>query len=371
MNILITGSKGFIAKNLIISLKSQNFNIFEHHKKSSIKTLNSKINKSDLIIHLAASNRPKKQSEFNEVNFKFTKLLCKFVEDSNKSIPIIFTSSIHADKDTPYGKSKLKAELLIEDLSKKINNTVFIYRLPNIFGKWSNPNYNSVVATFCNNLIKGLPVYIDDKSKIMYLAYIDDVIISFNSIIKNIYKYSGINKPQIKKIYKVSLGNLFNIINSFSNRESLKAPKSGKGLIRALYATYMSYLDPKQFKYAINDFKDNRGSFIEFLKTSNSGQISFFTANPGVTRGGHYHNTKSEKFIVIQGEAKFALQHTISKKKIIIKSSSKNPEIIDIVPGWIHEITNISNQTMIVMVWANEIFDKKNPDTLIEKIRND
>lgn len=369
MNVLITGSDGFIGKNIHSYLKSNtNFNISTFNRNDKIKELNTKISNCDFIIHLAAENRPKDEKLFFKVNTDLTNKLCKFVISQNKKIPIIFTSSIRALDNSSYGRSKFEAELLFEKLNKSNDNPVYIFRLPNIFGKWSRPNYNSVVSTFCYNISNDLPIKIDDKNKVLNLIYIDDLVLDFMKILKKKKHTKSVIWPKIKPTYNITVGDLANkIINFNDQRKKNFINNVGVGFNRALYSTFMSFTNSNNFSTKVQIEKDNRGIFVEMLKNNDAGQFSFFTSKPGVIRGEHFHNTKTEKFLIVKGEAKFLFKNLITNEIIEILASDTNFKIIDTIPGWIHSIENIGDCNLIGIVWANEVFDKKNPDTIIVK----
>ena len=305
MNILITGSKGFIGKNLINYLNDNyDFNIIEYLKNEDINSLEKKLMKSDFIIHLAGVNRPKYKKLFNEVNIKLTNSICDLLIKNSHKIPIIFSSSTQYELDNDYGKSKLKGENILCQLNIENKNPVHIFRLPGVFGKWSRPNYNSVIATFCYNIANGKNIQISDPKKELKLVYIDDVVKSFCNLINKNLK--GLYYRQVKPEYKISLKDLANKIEKFKmGRKNLLIDNVGQGINRKLYATFISFISESEFCYDLPEYIDKRGKFIEILKNRDSGQLAYFTANPGFTRGGHYHNTKTEKFIVISGKAKF------------------------------------------------------------------
>ena len=368
MHILITGSKGFIGKNLFVELsQSQKYSIDTFNREDDLSDLDKKVFKSDAIFHLAGENRPKDEEEFEIGNYQLTKTICKIIEKHKKNIPVIFSSSTQVDEDNPYGKSKLAAENVLSNLVKKTGCPVIIYRLPGVFGKWSKPNYNSVVATFCYNIANQLPIKINPSKKKIPLVYIDDVIKSFiNSLQNHSSKLDWVN---VKPVHLISIQELANQIELFyDSRKSLVTERVGTDLTRALYATYLSFLSPKQFTYDIPLFPDDRGVFAEVLKTYDSGQISFFTSKPGITRGEHFHHSKSEKFIIIKGKARFRFRHMITNERFEIHTSSDNIQVVETIPGWVHDVTNVGENEMIVMLWANEIFDRKEPDTISSEV---
>ncbi|EMF83204.1 capsular polysaccharide biosynthesis protein Cap5F family protein [Leptospira weilii serovar Topaz str. LT2116] len=254
---------------------------------------------------------------------------------------------------------------MLNRLQSENGNPVFIFRLPNVFGKWCRPNYNSVIATFCHNIARDLPVKINDPDTSIVLAYIDDVVDKFISIIKN----SSQNFDQNLITYKITVGELYEILQSFKqSRKDLTIPNVGTGLMRALYSTFTSYLDTSSFSYPIPQYKDQRGVFVEMLKTQDAGQFSFFTAHPGVTRGEHYHHSKIEKFLVITGKAKFRFRHILTNEYFETFTEGDIPQVVESIPGWTHDITNVGQEKMVVMLWASEIFDKSKPDTYSCKI---
>ena len=368
MRILVTGANGFIGKNLVLHINEKDdFSVIKFTRGDSTDALQNFVEKADAVIHLAGENRPNDVSAFNIVNEDLTKLLCDVIHSSGKNIPLILASSIQADLDNPYGTSKRAAEMAVEELARKTDNSVYIYRLPNVFGKWSKPNYNSVVATFCYNTANNLPIQVNNASFEMSLVYIDDVISSFLQVIQKTTK--GVSRPAIDVEYSITLGRLSEQIRAFKNcRNNLVIENVGAGLERALYSTYVSFLSPSIFSYKLPLYEDNRGIFVEMLKTRDNGQFSYFTTHPGKTRGGHYHHSKTEKFLVLTGSAKFGFRNVVTNEFFDLFTSGKEPQVVDTVPGWIHDITNIGEEDMIVMLWANEIFDRKFPDTIAAKV---
>ena len=364
MRLLITGSNGFLGRNLVSHLELENdVEVDTFTRSDSIDSLKNKVQQADMVCHLAGINRSKDVAEFEEVNTGLTELICNFARRCRKKIPIIFSSSIQAAEDNIYGKSKRQAENALREYSNQTGANVYIFRLTNVMGKWCKPNYNSVVATFCHNISNGLPIDVHDPKKEISLVYIDDVIKKFIKIIKG-KKVSNKNIYRVEPEYKITLGNLATAIQGFHvERESLQVGEVGEGLMRALYATYLSYHDVAHFSYRIQEHSDERGRFCEILKTPKSGQFSFFTAKPGVTRGRHYHHTKNEKFLVVQGEAEFNFRNLLNKTTYKISVTATEPTIVETIPGWVHDITNTGNDELIVFLWANEVFDKNNPDT--------
>jgi len=363
MKILITGSNGFIGKNLVSQLAvRKNFEVLRYGRESTADDLQHAIAEADFICHMAGVNRPDDAAEFARGNTDLTRTLCQAVRNSGRRVPIIFASSVHVEKNNPYGVSKLAAEQLLLRHSEETGVPVYIFRLPHVIGKWCQPNYNSVVATFCHNIARDMPIQIDDPAYQLELVHIDDLV----ATIARIMTGEEIFGPycQVAPSYPITVGELAAQILAFrASRSSLVSERVGTGLTRVLYATYVSYLPPERFTYEVPGFGDSRGVFVEMLKTQDSGQFSFFTSHPGVTRGEHYHHSKTEKFLVIKGNARFRFRHIMSNESHEICTSGDKPEIVETVPGWAHSITNMGDDEMIVMLWANEIFDHDRSDT--------
>ena len=367
MRVLVTGANGFIAKNLIVHLNEQNIetSLFTHE--TSLDELSLLLKDVDFVFHLAGVNRPVSALEFTEGNTELTKHLCNEILKLERSIPVLFASSIQANFDNSYGRSKLAAEEALVSLGEQNVCPIYIYRLSNVFGKWSRPNYNSVVATFCHNVVNNIPVLIHDSLALVNLVYIDDVIKDFMRLLRE--KPAGVLRLDIHPLYNITVGELADCIKSFhDDRLSLLTERVGVGLTRALYSTYLSFITPENFSYNIPAHSDARGRFVEMLKTKDSGQFSFFTAHPGVTRGGHYHHSKNEKFLVAQGKARFCFRHVLTNESYEIFTDGETPQVVETVPGWAHDITNVGDNEMIVLIWANEIFDSQTPDTINHKV---
>lgn len=371
--VLVTGANGFIGKNLLLRLSEmENFSVLSFVRGDTVANLSALLAEVDAVVHLAGVNRPKNEDSFADVNTGLTKILCDAIlseySATGRKISMLFASSTQAKIDKPYGQSKLAAERAVEQLASTIGNSVDVFRLPGVFGKWCKPNYNSVVATFCYNIARGLPLQINDLSANVRLVYVDNVVSAIIGAIKA--PVDGFKFTKVETEYVVTLGELANQIRAFeTSRKSLVVERVGTGFIRELYATYLSYLPPKRFSYSIPKNVDERGVFTEMLKTPDAGQISFFTAKPGITRGGHYHNTKSEKFLVTKGHARFGFRHIITNEVHYVETCGEEPQIVESVPGWTHDVVNIGNDEMVVMLWASEIFDPANPDTFLSKIR--
>lgn len=370
--ILVTGANGFMGKNLVTRLEEiDDFTVLPFVREDDAASLIDLVAQVDTVVHLAGENRPKDNAGFVEGNTLLTQVLCdairaEFVKNGRK-IRLIFASSTQAALDNPYGASKQAAEVLVQDLASDMGDAALIFRFPGVFGKWSRPNYNSVVATFCYNIARDLPIHVSDPSTTLKLVYIDDVVSEMIDIIS--VPSADLHECRVEPEYVITLGELADAIDSFRrSRDTLITGRCGTGLLRALYATYISYLPNEKFSYEVPQHSDLRGIFVEFLKTRDSGQFSFFTARPGVTRGGHYHHTKSEKFLVVKGEALFRFRHLITEEIVELHISADKSVVVDTIPGWSHDVTNTGEDEMIVILWANENFDRDRPDTIASKV---
>lgn len=303
MKVVVTGANGFIGKNLVLRLRERaGTEVLTLMRGDGDSAWLAALAQADAVVHLAGENRPTNPAAFDTVNTGLTQRLCQILQSMGKRIPVVFSSSAQAEQDNPYGRSKRAAEEALAQLAKSNGNPVAIYRLPGVFGKWCRPNYNSVVATFCHNKAHDLPVQINDAQARVRLVYVDDVVEAFLQALQE--PIAGLCHPAVTPEYTITLGDLSDQIDAFKNcRSTLVSERVGTGLPRALYATYVSYLPVKKFAYGVPAHGDARGVFVEMLKTPDAGQFSYFTAHPGITRGGHYHHTKTEKFLVIKGHA--------------------------------------------------------------------
>ncbi len=365
MSILVTGANGFIGRNLCVHLKEAGFlDVVTITRDDNDESIEEKVKNADFIYHLAGINRPEDDSEFKKGNTDLTQKIVEVLITNERTCPIVLTSSIQAELQNPYGISKAGAEAVIASYSEKTGAATYIYRLPNVFGKWCKPNYNSAVATFCYNTINDLPISVHNADAELNLVYIDDVCHTFVGLQAGTH----LDETQyclVEPVYKTTVGKVVELLNDFKqSRTSLITNKVGAGFERALYSTYLSYFKPEQFTYDVPSYTDERGSFSEMLKTTDSGQFSFFTAHPGITRGGHYHHTKNEKFLVLKGKARFKFKHIVTGEEYELNTSEEVRTIVETVPGWTHDITNIGSEELIVMLWANEIFDRDKPDTV-------
>lgn len=366
MKVLITGANGFIAKTLLIRIgELTGYSVVLFTRSNTVSELPALLDGVDAVIHLAGINRPETEDEFTTGNAELTQALCDAIALKTNKPTVVLASSTQAMQDNAYGRSKLAAEQAVRELGNTHGVRTFIYRLPNVFGKWCKPNYNSVVATFCHNIAQDLPIQINDAKRILNLVYVDDVVNTFLDTISKQFSNTDAIDQVVKPEYTITLGGLASQIQAFNDsRSSGITEPVGTGLVRALYSTYISYLKPQQFSYPLVKHADPRGEFVEMLKTQDSGQFSYFTAFPGITRGGHYHHTKTEKFLVIRGEARFKFRHMVTDERFEQITNGDNPTIVETIPGWTHDITNIGEAEMIVMLWANEIFDRQKPDTI-------
>ncbi len=362
MKILVTGADGFIGKTLCIRAAELNHSVVAFTRGDSLSDLSAMLAGVEAVVHLAGINRPQNETEFTTGNADLTHSLCDAIAQLPTKPLLILASSTQAAQDNAYGRSKLQAEQAVRGLAANSGVRSHIYRLPNVFGKWCKPNYNSVVATFCHNIAQDLPIQINDPAKVLNLVYVDDVVNTFLELLENsTHSIDQAVQPQ----YSCTLGALASHLQAFkTSRTTGVTEPVGTHFIRALYSTYISYLKPEQFSYPLIKHADPRGEFVEMLKTQDSGQFSYFTAFPGITRGGHYHHTKTEKFLVIRGTALFKFRHMVTNERFEQTTSGESPVIVETIPGWTHDITNIGDTEMIVMLWANEIFDRQKPDTI-------
>jgi UDP-2-acetamido-2,6-beta-L-arabino-hexul-4-ose reductase len=364
MKILVTGSKGFIGKNLIAELKNRKYNeIFEYNKETDPALLDYYCKKADFVFHLAGVNRPKDNSEFMDGNFGFTLILLDTLKKHNNTCPVMISSSIQAELNNLYGKSKKAVENLIFKYNKETGAKVLIYRFPNVFGKWCRPNYNSAVATFCYNIAHDLPIKVNDPSVVMNLVYIDDVV---HELINSIEGKENKEKEfcVVPLLYTITLGKIVELIYSFKNsREEKSVPDMSDKFIKKLYSTYLSYLPGDKFSYDLNMNIDHRGSFTEFIKTIDRGQVSVNISKPGITKGNHWHHTKNEKFLVVSGNGIIRFRRVDLEEVFEYYVGGDKLKVIDIPTGYTHNIENLGDTDMITIMWANEPFDPEKPDT--------
>ncbi|MBO3341636.1 NAD-dependent epimerase/dehydratase family protein [Clostridium perfringens] len=372
MKVLVTGAKGFIGKNLVSTLdREDKYEIICIDRENSKEELEKGVLNSDFIVHLAGINRPKNEEEFFEGNTGLTEEIIEILKKNNKNTSILITSSIQADLDNAYGQSKKGAEEALIKYMADTKGNVFIFRLPNVFGKWCRPNYNSAIATFCHNIARGEEVWISDPTKEMTLVYIDDVVRNIKNVIDNEKTYiPGYQNVDIE--HKATLGEIVDLINFFKeSRKSLMIPNMENELTKKLYSTYLSYLPEKDFSYPLKMNVDNRGSFTEFIKSKDRGQVSVNISKPGITKGNHWHDTKNEKFLVVSGEGVIRFRKVDSEEIIEYKVSGEKLEVVDIPVGYTHSIINTGERDMVTIMWVNEIFNPEKPDTIYLEVENE
>ena len=399
MNILITGAKGFVGKNLCENLKNirdgkdktRSFsveNVFEYDIDSKTDELDDYCAKADFVFNLAGVNRPKENSEFMSGNFGFASTLLDTLKKHNNTCPVMLSSSIQATLigrygESDYGKSKLAGEELFFNYAAETGAKVLVYRFPNLFGKWCRPNYNSAIATFCNNIANDLPIQVNDRNTELELLYIDDLMEEMMLTLtgtEHNCDYNGlepISKTDGRYCYvpvthKVTLGKIVDTLESFKTQpESLLMPEIPLGSFeKKLYSTYLSYLPKEKVCFPLKMNCDDRGSFTELLKTANCGQFSVNISKPGITKGQHWHNTKWEFFIVVSGHALIQERKIGTDEVIEFDVSGDNIQAIHMLPGYTHNIINLSEtENLVTVMWANEQFDKNHPDTFGEKVK--
>jgi len=366
--VLVTGSKGFIGKNLCSVLRRcDNIELYEYDVNNKPEDLDSALGKVDCIIHLAGVNRPEDPKEFEAGNVGSLKEICTRLQELGRAPKIILSSSIQADLDNPYGVSKRLAEEVLQRFAENTGAECVVHRFKNLFGKWCRPDYNSVTATFCHNIANGLPIQISDPVHEIDLTYIDDVVEAFISELRSVSP--GFRFAEPLAATHITLGDLAAKIGSFRDmRTSLILPDFSNDFERALYGTYLSYLNEKEFEYELEKRSDQRGSLAEFLKSSSMGQIFVSRTKPGITRGNHYHHTKTEKFLVLEGEAVIRFRHIDSDRVLEYRVRGEDYRVLDIPPGYTHSIENVGTDELVTLFWASEMFDADRPDTYFEKV---
>ena len=367
MNILITGARGFMGKNLRSALTGR---CGDAHRLMLLdmphteEELLAAAAEADFVFHLAGVNRPTDPADFQKGYADFTRQLLTLLKERGKRPPVLLSSSIQAALENPYGQSKLSAEQAVADYGRETGSAVYLYRLPNVFGKWSRPNYNSAVATFCHNVARGLPITVNDPSVTLRLVYIDDVVEEFLRAMEGQPHREG-EWCTVQPVHEVNLGHMAELIQSFpALRDSLTVPDQSDPLVKKLYATYLSFLPPEDFSRPTVTHADQRGSFTELLHMGSRGQVSLNISKPHITKGDHWHQTKHEKFIVLQGEGVIRFRKVGDSTVIAYKVSGENLTVVDIPTGYTHSIENTGDTDMLTLMWANEVFDPAHPDTL-------
>ncbi len=389
MNILVTGAKGFVGKNLCSQLENiasnkarwykvdPNITLFKYDIDSTPEELEEYCQKADFVFNLAGVNRPKDQDEFMKGNFGFATLLLDTLKKHHNTCPVMISSSSQAALDNPYGRSKKAGEELMFEYSKETGAKVLVYRFPNLFGKWCRPNYNSVVATFCNNIANGLPIQVNDPSVMLNLVYIDDVVDQLIGCLTGDEYMEG-KYCYIPHVYKVRLGDIADLLYSFDKgRYSLQIPCVSDSFRKALYSTYVSYLPQDKIAYPLEMKCDERGSFSEFIRTENHGQVSINISKPGIIKGQHWHHNLVERFLVVSGHGLIQL-----RKEGVDDNGNPYPilnyevsgdklQVVEMIAGYTHNLINLSEtENMVTVIWANGCFDPNRPDTYFDPVES-
>lgn len=381
MNILITGAKGFVGKNLVASLcnikegKDKTYpnlptdiNILEYDIDTELALLDEYCAKADFVFNLAGVNRPEDSAEFMSGNFGFASTLLDTLKKQHNTCPVMLSSSVQAELDNPYGQSKKAGEELFLAYAKETGAKVLVYRFPNLFGKWCRPNYNSAVATFCNNIANSLPITVNDRSVSMTLCYIDDVVAELIRALQGIENRAG-DYCRVPVEHKTTLGEIVDLIYSFkASREERSIPDMSDAFTNKLYATYLSYLPTGGFSYPLKMNIDQRGSFTEILRTADRGQFSVNISKTAITKGNHWHHTKNEKFLVISGKGVIRFRKIGGSEVLEYFVSGDKLEVVDIPAGYTHNIENLGDTDMVTFMWCNECFDPEHPDTYFEEV---
>lgn len=371
--ILITGAGGFVGKNLVATLRTAGYtDLMLFEKDDTPETLADYCRRAAFVVHLAGINRPTDPSEFYTGNAGLTDTLLADLEAAGNTAPVLVTSSTQAELDNDYGKSKRQAEEAIFAHRRRTGAAVYVFRMPGVFGKWCRPNYNSVVATFCHNVAHGLPIQVRDSAFSLPLVYIDDVVACILAAFDGQVMMDRSTTPicHMHPIHEVTLGRLAELIQGFAaGRTSLAVPDLAPGSFeKKLYSTYLSYLPSDQFSYPLEMHTDNRGSFTEFLRSPERGQVSINISHPGIVKGNHWHHTKNEKFLVVKGEGVIRFRNIFSREVIEYHVSGDKLEVVDIPCGYTHNIENVGTEDMVTVMWANEAFDPDHPDTFFEPV---
>jgi UDP-2-acetamido-2,6-beta-L-arabino-hexul-4-ose reductase len=370
--ILVTGSGGFMGRNLCVALRRQaGYEVIEFDVPQQSEDFPALAERADLVFHLAGINRPKEEKEFADVNADLTRRLCEDLQKAGRKTPLVLSSSTQAELDNPYGRSKKAAEEAVLEYHQQSRAPVCIFRFPNVFGKWSRPNYNTVVATFCHNISRGLPVRVDNRESLIRFVYIDDIVRAFLEIASQGSWEANSVRREIQPVFSITLGELHDLIVTFrEQREKLLAPDLSNPLTRYLQSTYISFLEMNDLARPVELKSDKRGWLFELFKSPQAGQIFVSRTLPGVTRGNHYHDTKIEKFCVIQGEGLIRFRGLLDNQLSEYPVNDRKISIVDIPPGCTHSIENTGATDMITLFWANEILDPQKPDVYYEPVQS-
>lgn len=369
MRILVTGSDGFIGRNLVVTLKSLKHTVFTFDRNNTLEELEIMSESCEFVVHLAGVNRTSEPNDFYEGNQQSVDFLIRALQKNHNKAPILLSSSIQAELNNDYGRSKRAGEQVLLNHAEENNSPVYIYRFSNLFGKWSKPNYNTVIATWCYNISRGLPININDEKHTLNLMYIDDVVQEIiNAINKKPNNVDGVYYS-VPVSYTQTLGEIQEMLLKFKkSRENLYIPDMSPGFETKLYSTYLSFLPEDSFSYPLKMSVDGRGSFTEFLKTDNAGQVSINISKPGITKGQHWHHSKNEKFLVVSGEGVIQFRNIFSNEVIEYHVTGSKLEVIDIPPGYTHNIINLGTSDLVTVMWVNEPFDPEHADTFYEEV---
>lgn len=385
MKILVTGAKGFVGKNLVAQLKNiatgkarwydvenpEGLEVLEYDIDSMPEELDSYCREADFVFNLAGVNRPKDQTEFMKGNFGFASTLLDTLKRHGNTCPVMISSSIQAELDNPYGESKRAGEQLLFDYAAETGARVLVYRFPNLFGKWCRPNYNSAVATFCNNIAHGLPIQVNDPTVVLHLIYIDDLVDELIGALSGKEHRDG-QFCFVPEVHEVSLGRIVELITSFrDSRTTLEVPYLAEGSFeKKLYSTYLSYLPEDAFAYPLTTHVDARGSFTEFIRSAERGQVSVNISKPGITKGQHWHHSKNEKFLVVSGHGVIRFRNMREPQSPVLeyRVDGMKLQVVDTPTGYTHSIVNLGDTDMVTLIWCNECFDPSRPDTYGEEV---
>jgi UDP-2-acetamido-2,6-beta-L-arabino-hexul-4-ose reductase len=367
--VLITGSEGFVGKNLRVTLQCRGdvrILCFDIHDDQSV--LAGLLAQADFVFHLAGVNRPQHPEEFHTGNTSLTELICSQLAATGRQVPLVLSSSTQAAQDNPYGASKRGAEEAVFEYGRTTGSKAYVFRFPNVFGKWCRPNYNSGVATFCHNIAHDLPIQVNDPDAVLNLVYIDDVVCALGGLLDGRANLEGLF-CLVQPVHSARLGDVVELIRSFrESRDSRKVPDMSDGLGKKLYSTYLSYLPRDRFSYPLQMNVDERGSFTEFIKTCERGQVSVNISKPGVTKGNHWHHTKNEKFLVVSGQGVICFRMVGSTEVLRYPVCGDKLEVVDIPTGYTHNITNTGTGDLVTVMWCNELYDPQHPDTFFEAV---
>lgn len=363
--VLVTGSSGFIGRHLVLALRRKEYDVRELGRGATPEEWRRSVADVDIVFHLAGVNRPTQNSEFEEGNVELTRRLCRELKATGRQTPLVLSSSTQAESaESVYGRSKREAESAVLAYHEETGASAYIYRLCNVFGKWSRPNYNTVVATFCHNISRGVPVTVHDRTSALRFVHVDDVVAAF---LRHVHEEKSASVGcflEAGPVRNISLGELYDLIQSFENsRKTFVLPDLSDPLVKCLHSTFLSFVDISDLASPVDVKRDDRGWLFELIKSPHAGQIFVSTTKPGVTRGNHYHDRKVEKFCVIQGRGIIRFRQVGQSAVVEYPVDGRAIQVVDIPPGATHSITNVGETDMITLFWANEIFDASAPDT--------